>query len=724
MTQTIKIAIAGGTIAALALFGLTPLARAAVSTDKADYSPGETVTIFGDGYWANETVSIAVTAPYGSESGSATTTGSGEFSWSFVLPNNDSSLGEYSYTVTGDASGIVQSGTFSDGNVKIFPIPTTATFSATITIYDNTTCTGNVTDGPDVETGISSPSGETTGVGNTESVKIQAAALSDQGGAFIGWTTSQPYVGTSTTAVSGDTICITGNFTGNHDFFANYGVPPGVLVVQKVLINDNGGTAATTTFSFQINGASTTPFNTQGTVVFSLASSTYSITELAAAGYTTTYSNSTNGNANCTNLSVQSGATTTCTITNDDQAALLTVTKIVINDDGGSATTTDFTLFVGDGSSTTTVSSGVQHSFDAGNYTVGESGPSGYTASFSGDCNDSDGSITLETGGTYTCTITNDDQPASLTLFKFVVNDDGGTATTTDWTLTATGPTGFGGFGPSVTNNDIDAGTYDLSENGPAGYTASAWVCSGGNQTDGDTVEIGPGEKVTCTITNDDVAVAPPGGSSCAPAALGTITIIICNSGTITSTTTAEAETGTNVAQGSSGGDGGNGGDVDPLGDENNGGASAGNGGNGGNGGAGGFIQSGDATSDAGSLNGLNRTEAEVGRDCDCGDINGMTVTIVVDNDPALPAQNTITNLSRSRARSGDNVADGSSGGNGGAGGSVDGGPGNENNGGASAGNGGAGGGSAIGGTIQTGAASSTSGSLNLLNFTRTHVRF
>ena len=32
-------------------------------------------------------------------------------------------------------------------------------------------------------------------------------------------------------------------------------------------------------------------------------------------------------------------------------------------------------------------------------------------------------------GGTYTCTITNDDQAATLTVIKHVINDNGGTAT-------------------------------------------------------------------------------------------------------------------------------------------------------------------------------------------------------------------------------------------------------------------------------------------------------
>ena len=114
------------------------------------------------------------------------------------------------------------------------------------------------------------------------------------------------------------------------------------------------------------------------------------------------------------------------------------------------------------------------------------------------------GSIAL--GQTKTCTVTNDDNAPKLTLVKHVVNDNGGTAVAAMWNLAAAGPTGFDGAGPSVSSGaGFDAGSYDLSESGPAGYDASAWVCSAG-QVDGDTVSVGLGDDVTCTITNDDVA--------------------------------------------------------------------------------------------------------------------------------------------------------------------------------------------------------------------------
>ena len=123
----------------------------------------------------------------------------------------------------------------------------------------------------------------------------------------------------------------------------------------------------------------------------------------------------------------------------------------------------------------------------------------------------------------------------------------------------------------------------------------------------------------------------------------------------------------------------------------------------------------------ANSRTGFNTADVDVELGCDCpDDINSVTIDATVDNnDPS----NTITNDTLADARTGRNTAHGSTGGEAGAGGKVDGGTGSENNGGASAGTGGAGGAGGLGGEIRTGAASSTSGTINLLNTTFVRVR-
>jgi cysteine-rich repeat protein len=192
----------------------------------------------------------------------------------------------------------------------------------------------------------------------------------------------------------------------------------------------------------------------------------------------------------------------------------LTLVKQVVNDDGGTADPSDWILsangptpFSGNGPS---ISSG--DGFAAGTYNLSEGGgPDGYEASGwscqGGTQTDSD-TIVLGTQDGATCTITNDDIDAtSLTLVKEVVNDDGGTAGPSAWVLRASGPESFSGNGPAVSSGaGLTPGTYDLSEtNGPSGYLAGAWDCSGGTQVDDDTVTLVKGDVVTCTITNNDI---------------------------------------------------------------------------------------------------------------------------------------------------------------------------------------------------------------------------
>ncbi len=188
------------------------------------------------------------------------------------------------------------------------------------------------------------------------------------------------------------------------------------------------------------------------------------------------------GTNGVTGIEIKSGLETICTFNDLLAEGTITVIKHVVNDNGGTKTAGDFTISLNDAGNTTFTgveSPGTTKTFTHGYaYSVSETGPSGYTETKTGDC-----SGTIVAGANKTCTITNNDNAPSLTLVKTVTNDNGGTAAASDWTLTATGPTGFSGAGPSVSNGaSFDAGTYALSESGPAGYTASAWVCAGGTQ--------------------------------------------------------------------------------------------------------------------------------------------------------------------------------------------------------------------------------------------------
>jgi Prealbumin-like fold domain len=191
----------------------------------------------------------------------------------------------------------------------------------------------------------------------------------------------------------------------------------------------------------------------------------------------------------------------------------LTLLKTVTNSNGGTSTAADFQAKI-DGNN---VAWGVPITLSAGSHTASEVNFGNYSAllGWQGDCA-TDGSITLLDGEEKVCSITNVDGPRQLdigvlTLIKTVVNDNGGTATVADWTLSAvSGTTTVSGISGTQDTNGVPvpAGVYTLSESsGPAGYTASLYSCIGGGDVIpviGNTVTIGKDESFICTITNND----------------------------------------------------------------------------------------------------------------------------------------------------------------------------------------------------------------------------
>ena len=99
-----------------------------------------------------------------------------------------------------------------------------------------------------------------------------------------------------------------------------------------------------------------------------------------------------------------------------------------------------------------------------------------------------------------TCTITNDDISAKLIVIKHVVNDEAGTSTAANFTMSVTGsspsPASFAGAESPGTQVLLRPGAYSVSETGPAGYSgAFSTDCNG---------SIALGETKTCTVTNSD----------------------------------------------------------------------------------------------------------------------------------------------------------------------------------------------------------------------------
>lgn len=241
----------------------------------------------------------------------------------------------------------------------------------------------------------------------------------------------------------------------------------------------------------------------------------YDLSESGPAGYTASSWDCGDADLAGATVTLPNGGEVTCEIVNTAIAPTLTLIKVV--DPGATGAIdpeTAWTLTAVNGASTITGVTGTPAVTTAaaviGTYSLSESGPAGYDTIgwvCTGGASTTATTVTLDLADSATCTITNTAQQPTLTLVKQVVNDNGGQAEATDWTLDAAGPTtpvnGVTGSA-AVTGVPVQIGSYVLGESGgPTGYTADPWQCEGGTLT-GATVTVALGEDVTCTIINRD----------------------------------------------------------------------------------------------------------------------------------------------------------------------------------------------------------------------------
>lgn len=274
------------------------------------------------------------------------------------------------------------------------------------------------------------------------------------------------------------------------------------LTLVKTVTNNNGGTALPIAWTLSASGP-TSISGVTGSASITNAPvdiGTYTLSESAGpTGYVASnYSCVKNGGAAVegNSITLAAGDNATCTINNDDQSGALIVKKIVVNDNGGTKVAADFKFSVDGGAETPFEIDGQNDlTVSAGTYDIVESPVSGYTTTYN-NCTD----IVVPSGGSATCTITNNDQPASLTVIKHVINDNGGTATAGNFTMNVTGTnvsdSSFPGAESPGTTVTLNAGNFNVDENAFSGYTKTI-----GNNCFG---TIANGENKICTITNDD----------------------------------------------------------------------------------------------------------------------------------------------------------------------------------------------------------------------------
>jgi hypothetical protein len=321
--------------------------------------------------------------------------------------------------------------------------------------------------------------------------------------------------GTVSVASSTNRVCtITNTF--------NQPVATGTLKVIKVV---NGGTASSSAFMIHVmSGSSEVSGSPQvGSIsgsTYTLNPGSYTVSETGGpSGYTSAMTGDCNGNGV---VSVASSTDRVCTITNSFTASTTGMIRVIKTVVGGTATSSNFQIHLMTASSSSasstevsgspqggTVSGTTYSGLAAGNYVVSETGgPTGFVASFSGDCNSS-GVITAANSTLRTCTITNTFQGGSLNVIKTVV---GGTATSSNFTIhlvtassttaSSTEVTGspFAGTSSS-TAFSLLAGNYVIFETGgPSGHTLGF----GGDCSATGTISILAAATTTktCTLTN------------------------------------------------------------------------------------------------------------------------------------------------------------------------------------------------------------------------------
>ena len=315
-----------------------------------------------------------------------------------------------------------------------------------------------------------------------------------------GWTQTFPTSGALCSGPTfGYTVVISGGSTSSGNDFGN--TQKATLTLLKIVINDNGGTAADTDWTLSaagptpISGVETDAAITNAAVL----AGSYTLSESTGpAGYTPSlYSCVVNALSPVVSnsLTLSAGDVATCTITNDDQAPKLTLVKTVINDNGGDKVVADFPLFIGG----SPVTSGVSNTLLANVlYSATEIGLGGYAPSaWGGDCA-ADGTITLQPGDDKTCTIVNNDQAGHLIVHKITITNP--VDITTQFSIT---PSGGTVMSPAATQNIVGgglvdytvfAGTYDVSEAVLAGWDETGNTCVD--------VVVANGETEECTITN------------------------------------------------------------------------------------------------------------------------------------------------------------------------------------------------------------------------------
>jgi hypothetical protein len=401
-----------------------------VWSDKADYAPGELVTLSGANWAPGESVHIRVNDDAGEtwrRDVDVTADEAGTIADQFALPT--SFIAVYAVTATGAQSGVA-TWTFTDGNVKFDIAPSTSESQFVETLYSGTTnCTGAIRN--NFPKTLDDSNGDSVGVGNSESLRLDASAATTNTPtlSFRAWSTTDGSPFTVIAGTNGLSICIPG-FSGNgtRNYRATYGNAAPAIARNNASVTVNEGALAA-------NSGTWSDADTSDTVT------------LSASVGTVTKSGPNSGGTWSWSFTPSDGPAQSQTVTitaNDGTTSSSTTFSLVVNNVAPSATFdapspvdegSNISLSLTSPSDPSSVdTAGFTYAFDCG------SGYSAFTGTSSASCSTNDngsrtvkGKIRDKDGGVseYTASVTIDNVAPTVSATNDGPIDEGQSATVT-----------------------------------------------------------------------------------------------------------------------------------------------------------------------------------------------------------------------------------------------------------------------------------------------------
>jgi PKD repeat protein len=486
-----------------------------ISSDKDDYNPGNTVTLTGRNWAADESVHILVNDNVGqtwSYETDVTADGSGNFTVQFQLPMTF--IATYQVTATGATSGTATA-SFTDGNLTLHLSTSEGVTSMSVPYQsfgknnaDDITCSGTgSTPGGSPKT-VTAGGTANIGVQSFESVRLGAVTSAPPGFVFDRWTTGTSTTDSGNTVSGSPTPCIggvsggtNGNVTDLYAHFRPANHAPAIARANATVTVDEGQTAN--------NNGTWSDADSGDTVTLSASVGTVTKSGTNASGTWSWSFNTTDGPAQGQTVTITANdghggtAQTTFALTVNNVAPTAAITGAPANSPEGTA--------ISLGSNVTDPSSVDAAADFTRNWSVTKNGnpfASGSGASLNFTPNDNGTyvvslSATDKDGGTgndsKTITVTNVNPTATITgaptsspegtaiSLGSTVTDPSSVDTaagfTRSWSVTKNGnPFGSSGSGTGFSFTPDDNGTYVV--------TFSATDKDGGTGTDSKTINV------------------------------------------------------------------------------------------------------------------------------------------------------------------------------------------------------------------------------------------